>query len=125
MQYTGKIKSFTDLIAWKEGHKLVLMIYKSTDKFPKKEVYSLTNQMRRAAVSITSNIAEGFSRRGKKEKIQFYYLSKGSLTELQNQLIISKDIGYLSKEKFNTIAEQTVQASKLISGLIKALNTKY
>ena len=122
---TEKIKNFTDLIAWQEGHKLVLMIYKSTDKFPKKEVYSLTNQMRRAAVSITSNIAEGFSRKGKKEKARFYCIAKGSLTELQNQLIISKDINYMSKEKFHTIAEQTIQASKLISGLIKSQSPIY
>lgn len=121
----GKIKKFTDLIAWQEGHKLVLMIYKSTNKFPKKEVYSLTNQMRRAAVSITSNIAEGFSRRGKKEKVRFYCLAKGSLTELQNQLLIARDVDYLSKEKFDTIAKQTVEVSKLVSRLIKAQKPKY
>jgi hypothetical protein len=67
----SKIKSFTDLIAWKEGHKLVIIIYKTTEKFPQKEIFSLTDQMRRCAVSITSNIAEGFSRQGHKEKIQF------------------------------------------------------
>lgn len=68
-----KIRSFTDLEAWKEGHKLVLAVYKVTKKFPKEEKYALTDQMRRCAVSITSNIAEGFSRQGKKEKIQFYF----------------------------------------------------
>jgi len=116
----GKIKSFTDLVAWQEAHKLVIIIYKITDKFPAKEVYGLTNQMRRAAVSITSNIAEGFSRRGKKEKMQFYYLAKGSSTELQNQLLIAKDVGYLDKNLFNQIAQQTVQVSKLIFGLIRS-----
>ncbi|PIR80147.1 MAG: hypothetical protein COU25_01570 [Candidatus Levybacteria bacterium CG10_big_fil_rev_8_21_14_0_10_35_13] len=79
---TKKIQSFTQLNVWKEAHKLVLLIYKTTDNFPKKETYSLTDQMRRCAISITSNIAEGFSRQGKKEKLQFYYVSKGSLTEL-------------------------------------------
>lgn len=120
MQGKEKIKSFTDLVAWQEAHKLVIIIYKITDKFPSKEVYGLTNQMRRAAVSITSNIAEGFSRRGKKEKMQFYYLAKGSLTELQNQLLIAKDVGYLDKNLFNQIAQQTVQVSKLIFGLIRS-----
>lgn len=120
-----KIKSFTDLIAWKEGHKLVLMIYGITKLFPKSEMFSLTNQMQRAVVSITSNIAEGFSRNSNLEKKQFYYLSKGSLTEIQNQLLIAKDIGYISKEKFNEIALQTVAVGKLISSLLKyiRLNT--
>ena len=116
-----KIKSFTDLVAWQEGHKLVLMVYKSTEKFPPKEIYSLTSQMRRSAISITSNIAEGFSRQSKKEKIQFYYTAKGSLTELQNQLLIARDVDYLPKEEFQEIANQTVKVSKLILGLIKSL----
>ncbi len=80
--------------------------------------------MRRAAVSISSNIAEGFSRQSKKEKIQFYYMSKGSLTELQNQLLLSKDVGYLKKEVFTEIAEQTVVVDKLIMGLIKSIKSR-
>jgi len=116
-----KIKSFTDLVAWQEGHKLVLMVYKTTEKFPKKEIYSLTSQMRRCSISITSNITEGFSRQGKKEKIQFYYTARGSLTELQNQLLIAKDVGYLTKSRFQKIAAQTVKVSKLLTGLIKSL----
>jgi len=114
-----KIKSFTDLIAWKEGHKLVLMIYEIIKSFPKSEIFSLTNQMQRAVVSITSNIAEGFSRNSNLEKKQFYYLSKGSLTEIQNQLLIARDVGYLPKEKFNEIALQTVTVGKLINSLLK------
>ena len=87
----GKITKFTDLHVWQEGHKLVLMIYKYTDIFPDKERYGIIDQMRRAAVSVTSNVAEGFSRRSLKEKSRFYDMSQGSLVELQNQLIISKD----------------------------------
>jgi len=79
MNSRGKIEEFTDLIVWQEGHKLVLQIYKITKLFPKEETYSLTDQMRRAAVSVTSNIAEGFGRQGMKEKVQFYFLAKGSL----------------------------------------------
>ena len=116
-----KIKSFTDLQAWREGHKLVLIIYRITEEFPKKETYILSSQMQRCAISITSNIAEGFSRQSKKEKIQFYYTAKGSLTELQNQLLIAKDIGYITKGKFQEIARQTIKVSKLIVGLIKSL----
>ncbi len=82
--------------------------------------------MRRCVVSITSNIAEGFSRKTKKEKAQFFYMTLGSVTELQNQLLIAKDIGYLSRDKFQKLAKQTVIVSKLINGLIKSskiLNT--
>ena len=116
-----KIKSFTDLIAWRKGHQLVLAVYKSTNEFPKKEIFALTNQMCRCAVSITSNIAEGFSRKGIKEKIQFYHMSLGSLTELQNQLLIARDIDYLSKNEFTELADQTVEVSKLINGLVRSL----
>ncbi len=118
-----KIKSFTDLVAWKESHKLVLMIYEKTKDFPKEEMFGLTNQIRRAAVSISSNIAEGFSRNSSKEKTQFYFIALVSLTEVQNQLMIAKDIGYVDKDKFNSIAEQTVIVSKLINGLIKSVGS--
>jgi four helix bundle protein len=113
------------LIAWQEGHKLVLAIYKITEDFPKKEVFGLTNQTRRASVSITSNIAEGFSRKTAKEKIQFYSMSVGSLTELQNQLVIARDIKYLLKNDFNKVAKQTVLVHKLICGLKKVRYEQY
>ena len=115
-----KIQSFTDLNAWKEAHVLVLNIYKETKKFPDDEKFGLTNQMRRSAVSITSNIAEGFSRKGTKEKIQYCYLALGSLAELQNQLVISRDIGYISNTDFRLLAEKSIIVSKLINGLIKS-----
>lgn len=121
----NKIKNFTDLNSWKEAHQLALMIYRCTRTFPKEETYSLIDQMRRCAVSISSNIAEGFSRQTKKEKIQFYFIAKGSLTELQNQLLIAKDVNYLEKEDFGDIAEQTVTVHKLINGLMKTSNTIY
>ncbi len=113
-----KIKSFTDLITWKEGHKLVLMIYKLTKTFPKEEIFGLRSQMQRAAVSVTSNIAEGFSRRSYKEKAQFYSMACGSLTELQNQLIIAKDIDYLELDKFKSIFKQSQNVHMLLNALI-------
>ena len=117
-----KIKSFTDLITWKESHKLVLMIYKATKSFPKEEQFSLTDQIKRASVSISSNIAEGFSRRTKKDKIHFYYQALGSLTEVQNQILIARDVKYLKNNLFLEIANQTVSVSKLINSLLKYLN---
>jgi len=118
----AKIKSFTDLYAWKEGHKLVLMTYKVTEKFPTKEIFGLTNQMRRSAISITSNIAEGFSRATAKDKRYFYSIAQGSLTELQNQLLIARDVGYIKGEEFQKIAKQTVAANKLLNGLKRIKN---
>ncbi len=115
----GKIKSFTDLKAWQESHKLVLIIYKITRKFPREEMFGLVNQMRRAAVSITSNIAEGFSRQYYSEKVQFYSMALGSITELQNQLLVARDVKYLTADEFAPIAEQSILVKKLLSGLIK------
>lgn len=120
-----KIHSFTDLDAWRYAHELVVSIYRITKAFPKEETYSLIDQMKRSSVSISSNIAEGFSRHGKKEKIQFYYMAKGSLTELQNQLLVAKDVTYLSNDSFQEIAQKTVTVHKLINGLIKSINPKY
>ncbi len=114
----SKIRVFTDLDAWKEGHKLVVSIYKLTNLFPKTELFSLTNQIRRAAVSVTSNIAEGFSRPSYKDKIRFYSMSQGSLTELQNQLIVAKDIGYKAGQ-YEEVWLQTVKVHKILNGLIK------
>ena len=115
----GRIRTFRDLDAWREGHALVLMIYKYTKKFLKEELFGLVNQMRRCAVSITSNIAEGFSRQSYKEKIQFYAMAQGSLTELQNQLIISRDISYISDAEFEEVYNQSVKVHKIINGLIR------
>lgn len=119
-QENKSIKNFTDLNSWQEAHKLALAIYKLTSTFPKEERYSLADQMRRATVSITSNISEGFSRHSSKEKGYFYSMAKGSSTELQNQLILGKDLSYISKEEFDEVFEQSVVANKLINGLIKS-----
>jgi four helix bundle protein len=114
-----KIQSFTDLVAWQESHKLVLMVYNQTKTWPKEEMYGLISQIRRAAVSISSNIAEGFSRMTLKDKSHFYCMALGSLTELQNQCLVGKDLLYLTVDNFNLLADKTIQTSKLINGLIK------
>lgn len=119
MNNASKLRSFTDLDAWREGHRLVLRIYSLTKVFPREEKFCLIDQMRRCVISITSNIAEGFSRKSYKEKIQFYFISLGSVTELQNQLLISKDLNYITTSQFKEIAEQTVMVHKLVNGLIK------
>jgi len=120
MELKQKITNFTDLIAWKEGHRLALSIYKATDSLPKNETYALTDQMRRYGISVTSNIAEGFSRRTGKDKAQFYYIALGSVTELQNQLLLAKDLHYISNSSFEVLTRQAVLVHKLIYGLIKS-----
>lgn len=125
MSIKGKIINFTDLIAWQEGHRLVLEIYSITKIFPIKETFILSSQMQRCAISITSNIAEGFSRKGKKEKVQFYSTSLASVTELQNQLFIAKDLHYITLEKFNDLSEKSILVHKLINGLIKSAQNRF
>lgn len=115
------IYKFTDLVAWKESHKLVLMSYKLLNKFPKKETFALCDQVRRCAVSISANIAEGFSRHGKKEKSQFYYISKGSLTELENHFLVAKDLEYINIDDFDKIKIQMDLVGRLLTGLIKVV----
>lgn len=118
-----KIKEFTDLKAWQEAHKLALLIYKVTKRFPKQETYSLIDQLRRACVSITSNIAEGFGRQTYKEKVQFYYQAQGSLTEVKNQVLLARDVGYLEEEDFRDITNQSNNAHQLLQGLITKSKT--
>lgn len=115
-----KIRNFTDLNAWKEGHRLVLCIYEITKKFPKDEIYALTNQLKRCSVSITSNIAEGFSRQSYREKLQFCSVSLGSITELQNQILIAKDVGYMDDNDFTKCNDISIKAHKIVNGLIKS-----
>jgi four helix bundle protein len=118
-----RIKSFTDLKVWQEGHSLVILIYKVTKDFPKEELYSLTNQMRRSAASVTSNVAEGFGRQGYKEKIHFYYQAQGSLIELKDQVLIAKDVGYLKSPELNSLILQANNTHKLLQGLITKSKT--
>ncbi len=114
-----KIKDFKDLNSWQEAHKLVIMIYQITKIFPREEMFGLVNQMRRSAISVTSNTAEGFGRQGYKEKIQFYYLAQGSLIELKSQILAAKDIGYIKSGDYEELMGQADSAHKLLQGLIK------
>jgi len=90
------IETFQDLIVWQKAHVLTISVYKLTATFPQDERFGLISQMRRAAVSVPANIAEGFKKRGKADKANFYNISQGSLAELQYYFILSKDLGYLA-----------------------------
>lgn len=119
----NRIQEFTDLNSWKESHDLVLSIYKLSGKIPENEKFGIISQIKRASVSITSNIAEGFGRQTYKEKIQFYYLAHGSLTEVKNQVILIKDLGYITESDFNDIIYKIANSQRLILGLIKKSKT--
>lgn len=118
------IKSYTDLLAWQKSHELVIAIHALTKNLPIDERYGLISQMRRSAVSVTSNLAERFSRWGNKEKNQFYSMSSASLSELENQLIIARDVGYVSAEKFEQVFGLSTRAHQLINGLRRSNRSK-
>lgn len=121
----NNIKFFTDLIVWQKGHALVLEVYKATKLFPKDEMFVLIPQLRRCSISITSNIAEGFSRNTRKEKVQFYATSLGSLTELQNQLFIARDLVYITTKVYNKLFEDSVEIHKMLNAMIKSANGRF
>ena len=110
-------KSFKDLNVWCKAYDLTILIYKYSEQFPETEKFGITNQIRRASVSICSNIAEGFGRKGVKEKNQFYSIAQGSLTELENQLLICFGVGYLPKEILSELLNHCTETEKMLSRL--------
>ena len=120
MNSQNKIQHFTHLYAWQKNHRLVLEIYQLTKKFPKDELFGLVSQTRRAVCSITGNIAEGYGRYHYKDKIRFYTIARGSSAEVQNYLIIAKDLGYITEEDLNKIKVISYEGYKLICGLIQS-----
>ncbi len=119
-----KISSFKDLIAWQQAYKLALMVYEITKSFPDDEKFGLANQLRRASVSVASNIAEGFSRQTKKDKIHFYHMGMGSLSEVECQLLIAQGIGYIHETDLLKVNELLVSVGRLMTGLIRSADAK-
>lgn len=119
----AKIQHFTDLVAWQKAHELVLAIYKETKNFPADERFGLTSQIRRSAASITANLAEGFGRQGKQDKIQFYVIARGSDTELQDQLLTIKDLEYIPTTTCDSLMNMAVTVHKLVNGLIRSMRS--
>lgn len=114
------IKNFTDLVAWQKAKDFAVMVYKLTDNFPKTEMFGLSSQLRRAVISVSSNIAEGFSRSTSKDKNYFYAIAKGSLTEIESQLLIAEELGFIKNGNLSDLLAVKVESSKLLSGLIKS-----
>ena|SRR3989344_1603643 len=111
------IQKFTEIKAWQKAHELVLAVYKVTESFPKSEIFSLTSQIRRAAVSVPSNIVEGFKRSTKNDSLRFYNIAEGSLEELKYQLLLARELGYIQQPKaYSKIEAIMDEAGKLIYG---------
>ncbi|MDO8444098.1 MAG: four helix bundle protein [bacterium] len=113
------IQNFTEIIAWQKAHELVLEIYQATHNFPKIEDYCLTSQIRRAVISIPSNIAEGFKRKSARDSVHFYNIADGSLEEVKYQLILAKDLKYISLEEFSKLYNLCEEVGRLLNGWVK------
>jgi four helix bundle protein len=120
----GKLESYRDLEVWKQTKDLVRLIYEVTKAFPKEEQFGLTNQLRRASVSIPSNIAEGCGRNHSKDSIQFFFISRGSLYEVETQIIVSFDLGYITIEEQNSILDNIKSCKRLLNGFINYFQNK-
>ncbi|MEW5946269.1 MAG: four helix bundle protein [bacterium] len=116
------LKSHKELIAYQKAYELCLEIYRDTKGFPKEELYGLVSQMRRAAVSIPSNIAEGYSRKNRKEYVQFLRIALGSCAELETQVSLSIDLEYISREKGEELKSEMVSVVQLLTKLISSLD---
>lgn len=114
-------ESFRDLLAWQKAMTLVTEVYRATEAFPKNELYGLTSQVRRSAVSVPSNIAEGKGRFTKKEYVHFLANARGSLCEMQTQLEIAMNLGYLADTAFNDLDQQAREVGRVLNGLMKAI----
>lgn len=110
---------YFDFEVWKEARSLVSKIYFQINDFPKEERYGLIDQLRRSAVSFPSNIAEGCGRNTPKDKLKFFFISRGSLFELETQLFIAQDLKYISKDKFEMLFKEINKCKKLLNGFIK------
>ncbi|SFK96689.1 four helix bundle protein [Proteiniphilum acetatigenes] len=111
---SAEVLSFQSLIVWQKGHQFVLDIYRITRRFPKDERFGIVSQMRRAAISITANIAEGYRKFGKKDKLRFFNISQGSLAEIYNYLILAKDLQYISQNDYDLFQVQLIELDKLL-----------
>jgi four helix bundle protein len=113
------MKTHKDLNVWKESILLVTIIYEKTKSFPKDELFALTSQIRRSAISIPSNISEGAARESNKEFLRFLFISQGSLSELDTQLLIANNLKFLSEEDYVMLADKLISIRKMLAGLIK------
>ena len=115
------LKNYKDLLVWQKAYQLCLAVYKATKGYPNEERYGLTSQIRRAAVSVPSNIAEGYGRKTTLEYIRFLYIAYGSNCELETQLLLSGDLGYLEAVKLSALQDETGEVERMLQGTYKIL----
>ena len=118
------VESYKDLDVWKQTRALVKSVYNLSRKFPRDEQFGLINQLRRAVISVPSNIAEGCGRNYSKDSIQFFFIARGSLYEIETQLILSNDLQYISEEELRSITEQVTRCKKILNGFINYFQQK-
>ena len=114
-------QTFQNILAWQKAYDFVLDVYKYTKSFPESEKYGLISQFQRAAVSIIANIAEGYKKIGKADKLRFMNISQGSLEECRCYVILSRDLGYIDNDVYNILYSKIEEASKLLNGYCKAM----
>ncbi len=116
-------EGFKQIVAWQKGYQLSLDVYKATSGFPTSETYGLVSQMRRAAVAVPANIAEGYNRQHRKEYLQFLSVANGSLAELETYLLLARDLGYLKPETFDGLSQLHKNVARIMHGLLKSLRS--
>jgi four helix bundle protein len=115
------MKNFHDLMVWQRAHDFVLKLYRSTKAFPREEIYGLTSQIRRAAVSVPSNIAEGCGREGDRELARFCQIAMGSASEAEYQLLLAHDLGYMESKEYQELNQQLCEVKRMLNGFIQKL----
>ena len=116
------LKNYKELKVWQKAYELCLRVYKITKQFPKDEMYGLISQIRRAAVSIPSNISEGYGRKTTREYVHSLYVAYGSICELETQILISHDLDYIGSGTFDKLQEEIGDVERMLKGLIKSLS---
>ena len=120
----GTVRSFRDLIAWQKAKEVALDVYRVSSGFPSDERFGLTSQIRRAVVSIPSNIAEGFGRGSTADYVRFLRVARASLCEVETQMIIASELGFIPAEAFNGIESKLNECGKVLAGLLRSLETQ-
>ena len=118
------METHKDLRVWQQSIEMVTFIYKMTKAFPKDEIYGLVSQMHRAAVSVPSNIAEGYARGTDKEKLHFLHISSGSMSEIETQLMLSLNLGYINQETYDELSEKIISVWKQLNALITSVKKR-
>lgn len=121
----SKVTTFQDLQVWQKAHAVVLMVYKTTHSFPREEQYGLISQLRRAAASVPTNIAEGYKRQGARDYARFVNVAGASLEETKYHLILARDLGYLPSDRYTEMAELCDEVGKMLNGLYCSLARKF